>query len=92
MSKFISGGYSVGVPPLPIPNREVKPVRADGTASSGRVGRRHFSERFFKVLKDLFFYFLRANFVGSYKLSIFASVMPNYLIVPVCWRKILLLE
>ena len=55
MSKFISGGYSVGVPPLPIPNREVKPVRADGTASSGRVGRRHFSERFFKVLKDLFF-------------------------------------
>ena len=55
MSKFISGGYSVGVPPLPIPNREVKPVRADGTASSGRVGRRPFSERFFKVLKDLFF-------------------------------------
>ena len=55
MSKFISGGYSVGVPPLPIPNREVKPVRADGTAYSGRVGRRHFSERFFKVLKDLFF-------------------------------------
>ena len=57
MSKFISGGYSVGVPPLPIPNREVKPVRADGTASSGRVGRRHFSERFFKVLKNLFFVF-----------------------------------
>ena len=27
-----SGGYSAGVPPLPIPNREVKPVRADGTA------------------------------------------------------------
>ncbi len=55
MSKFISGGYSVGVPPLPIPNREVKPVRADGTAYSGRVGRRHFSERSFKILKDLFF-------------------------------------
>ena len=34
------GGYSVGVPPLPIPNREVKPVRADGTAYSGRVGSR----------------------------------------------------
>ena len=28
----ISGGYSGGVPPLPIPNREVKPARADGTA------------------------------------------------------------
>ena len=27
-----SGGYSAGVPPLPIPNREVKPGRADGTA------------------------------------------------------------
>ena len=26
------GGYSGGVPPLPIPNREVKPARADGTA------------------------------------------------------------
>lgn len=26
------GGYSVGAPPLPIPNREVKPNSADGTA------------------------------------------------------------
>lgn len=26
------GGYSVGVPPLTIPNREVKPDCADGTA------------------------------------------------------------
>ena len=34
------GGYCVGVPPLPIPNREVKPVCADGTAMQcGRVGR-----------------------------------------------------
>ena len=32
MSDVISGGYSVRVPPLPIPNREVKPHRADGTA------------------------------------------------------------
>ena len=37
----ILGGYSAGVPPLPIPNREVKPVSADGTAiPSGRVGSR----------------------------------------------------
>ena len=37
-----SGGYSGGAPPLPIPNREVKPARADGTAHErGRVGRRH---------------------------------------------------
>ena len=30
-----NGGYSVGVPPLPIPNREVKPYSADGTAIVG---------------------------------------------------------
>jgi hypothetical protein len=35
------GGYSNGAPPLPIPNREVKPISADGTAYSGRVSRRH---------------------------------------------------
>ena len=29
------GGYGGGVPPLPIPNREVKPVCADGTAKVG---------------------------------------------------------
>ena len=41
-----SGGYIGGVPPVPIPNTEVKPSRADGTARSpcGRVGRcRNFS-------------------------------------------------
>ena len=35
----ISGGYSSGVPPLPISNRAVKPTCADGTAMQcGRVG------------------------------------------------------
>ena len=35
------GGNGGGVPPLPIPNREVKPAIADGTArKGGRVGRR----------------------------------------------------
>ena len=29
------GDYSGGVPPLPIPNREVKPASADGTAKVG---------------------------------------------------------
>ena len=39
----LSGGYCSGVPPLPIPNREVKPACADGTAMQcGRVGGRHF--------------------------------------------------
>ena len=36
-----NGGYCGGVPPLPIPNREVKPTYADGTAMQcGRVGSR----------------------------------------------------
>ena len=39
-----SGGYCGGVPPLPIPNREVKPTCADGTAMQcGRVGSRPLS-------------------------------------------------
>jgi hypothetical protein len=38
----VLGGFSAGVPPLPIPNREVKPCCADGTGFSGRVGRRRF--------------------------------------------------
>ena len=38
---YIPGGYCGGVPPLPIPNREVKPACADGTAMQcGRVGGR----------------------------------------------------
>ena len=37
----IPGGYCGGVPPLPIPNREVKPACTDGTAMQcGRVGSR----------------------------------------------------
>ena len=40
----ILGGDSGRVPPLPIPNREVKPACADGTAMQcGRVGNRLFS-------------------------------------------------
>ena len=48
---------SVGDPPLPIPNREVKPNSADGTAfSCGRVGHRHFFFRRALVnTKALFF-------------------------------------
>ena len=38
------GDYSIGVPPLPIPNREVKPNSANGTAYRGRVGRRQTSK------------------------------------------------
>ncbi len=34
-SEKSKGGFSEGVPPLPIPNREVKPLSADGTAKVG---------------------------------------------------------
>ena len=45
MSKKYFGGFGPGVPPLPIPNREVKPGHADGTAPQcGRVGRRLLNE------------------------------------------------
>ena len=62
LKKDTSGGYCGGVPPLPIPNREVKPTCADGTAMQcGRVGSRLLLQstlkiHFFKVL-FLFIYF-----------------------------------
>ena len=41
--QVLLGGYSSEVPPLPIPNREVKLTHADGTAfCGGRVGSRLF--------------------------------------------------
>ena len=66
----LSGGYCSGVPPLPIPNREVKPACADGTAMQcGRVGGRlllygtgvaHAAPVFFCLfVKSLFTYHIR---------------------------------
>ena len=51
------GGYSGEVPPLPIPNREVKLTSADGTAPpGGRVGSCRFSGGpMMKVVGPLFF-------------------------------------
>ena len=65
------GDYCGGVPPLPIPNREVKTASADGTAfTCGRVGRRHslitsiplLGWRFFVCLKLRYF----AEMTGKY--------------------------
>ncbi len=43
-------------PPLPIPNREVKPARADGIAVTGvRVGRRRISQAPQLMLGGFFF-------------------------------------
>ena len=53
---------SVGDPPLPIPNREVKPDSADGTANiCGRVGHRHFFSREFQEIGTLFFCVIAVN-------------------------------
>ena len=62
----LSGGYCGGVPPLPIPNREVKPTCADGTAMQcGRVGRRLLSMkslRFRKISEAFLFFSSRRSF------------------------------
>ena len=51
------GGYSSEVPPLPIPNREVKLTHADGTAYlGGRVGSRLFKRRMMKIVLLFLFY------------------------------------
>ena len=44
-----SGDYSTKVPPLPIPNREVKLRHADGTAYCGRVGSRRLRREILEV-------------------------------------------
>ena len=62
------GGYSSGVPPLPIPNREVKPTRADGTAlHRGRVGRRRFQQR--RNILRLYFFIYETQYL--YAMSYF---------------------
>ncbi len=63
INKEIKGDYSKGEPPLPIPNREVKPLSADGTAKlGGRVGRCRF---FYKPQLKLGFLFCRRSSVGQ---------------------------
>ena len=53
------GAFSSEVPPLPIPNREVKLTNADGTAMQcGRVGRRRLNQS-----GDFRIHFLRSLFL-----------------------------
>ena len=58
----LSGGYCGEVPPLPIPNREVKLTCADGTAMQcGRVGSRLLLSRasdFERFLRLFCFFFV----------------------------------
>ena len=64
------GGYSGEVPPLPIPNREVKLTNADGTAYlSGRVGSRLFKEQIERFAPFFCWYMLVArSCVGAHLL------------------------
>ena len=53
--KRYSGGYSTRVPPLPIPNREVKPCHADGTEFVGELVAAVFYEAFdMEIYRRLF--------------------------------------
>ena len=66
----LSGGYCGEVPPLPIPNREVKLTCADGTAMQcGRVGSRLLSISEASITKVVgaffvFFYLLKMFFIS----------------------------
>ena len=73
LKKDTSGGYCGGVPPLPIPNREVKPTCADGTAMQcGRVGSRllfyqsvHLSNQM-----DAFFVYIPCGLPGNHSAKV----------------------
>ena len=67
INKRYFGGYNVGDPPLPIPNREVKPNRADGTAYSGRVGSCQFWRRLLVVRLRVFSLFITVYIVFEEK-------------------------
>ena len=65
--RVLLGGYSSEVPPLPIPNREVKLTHADGTAYlGGRVGSRLFKSG---LAKDPTFLLLYHSCVGRVMLQ-----------------------
>ena len=82
LKKDTSGGYCGGVPPLPIPNREVKPTCADGTAMQcGRVGSRLLLQSTLKI------HFFRVLFS-----FIYLAGLPQIISQKVCyfraWRKL----
>ena len=84
-----SGGYGAGVPPLPIPNREVKPSGADGTAMQcGRVGSRLLSkERSPRILTSLrAFYCLFVALMVYYPYLLTFKNHPNMILLRFqCW-------
>ena len=81
LKKDTSGGYCGGVPPLPIPNREVKPTCADGTAMQcGRVGSRLLLQSTLKI------FFFRVLFLFIYFAG-FPQLIPQKVWRFRAWRK-----
>ena len=73
----LSGGYCGEVPPLPIPNREVKLTCADGTAMQcGRVGSRllSISEASITKVVGAFFVFLSAQDVFYQQMTLITRI------------------
>ena len=82
LKKNTSGGYCGGVPPLPIPNREVKPTCADGTAMQcGRVGSRLLLQSTLKI------HFFRVLFLFIY-LAGFPQIIPQKVWRFRVWQKL----
>ena len=64
--RVLLGGYSSEVPPLPIPNREVKLTNADGTAYlGGRVGSRLFKPSW--IIPTRLFLWMHFGVVDSFR-------------------------
>ena len=90
MSTPLSGGYCGGVPPLPIPNREVKPTCADGTAMQcGRVGSRLLLQSTLKIhfFRVLFFVYIpcgppATHFLKDFALAGLPQIVPQKLWFP----------
>ena len=75
-----NGGYNDGDPPLPIPNREVKPISADDTAiPSGKVGSRQLIETFSQKCLEVFFF---APCAMLQKMGFFPMVFCVIFVVP----------
>ena len=77
----LSGGYCGEVPPLPIPNREVKLTCADGTAMQcGRVGSRLLLSRAsdFERFLRLFLFFLSAQDVFYQQMMLITRIFINF--------------
>ena len=76
--RVLLGGYSSEVPPLPIPNREVKLTNADGTAYlGGRVGSRLFKRRMMKIVLLFLFYLSFYHALLMWHLGCTRSTIPS---------------